>query len=108
MPKLDLCVCVCVCERDQGNSVCERERDRGNIYLKKKKVHFQKAKEEEKIFVFSLIKIITSHTKHCQTTQSTTTPPGHNAMKFSAEVSAAHVAAKVKGPEPAHIDTCWH
>ena len=42
--------------------------------------------------------------EHCHTTQSTTTPPENNAVKFGAEVSEAHAAARVKGPEAAGID----
>ena len=37
-------------------------------------------------------------------TQSTATPSGYNAMKFSAEVSEAHAAARVKGLEAAGAD----
>ena len=46
--------------------------------------------------------------EHCHTTQSTTTPSENNAVKFGAEVSEAHAAARVKGPEPANVDnkTC--
>ena len=37
-------------------------------------------------------------------TQNTATPSGNNAMKFSAEVSEAHAAARVKGPDAANND----
>ena len=37
-------------------------------------------------------------------TQSTATPSGYNAMKFSAEVSEAHAAARVKCPDAADVD----
>ena len=58
--------------------------------------------------MFPVIKIITSHRKHCHATQSTATPSGNNAMKFSAEVSEAHAAAEVKGPGAADGDNCSH
>ena len=45
-----------------------------------------------------------SEKKHCHTTQNTATPSGNNAIKFSAEVSEAHAAARVKGPDAANID----
>ena len=54
----------------------------------------------------SLFKIITSQKKlyHTSTTQNTATPSGNTVMKFSAEVSEAHAAARVKGPEAANVD----
>ena len=36
--------------------------------------------------------------------QSIATPSGNNAMKFSAEISEAHAAARVKGLEAANVD----
>ena len=54
--------------------------------------------------MFPLFKIITSQKKLCDTTQNTATPSGNNAMKFSTEVSEAHAAARVKGPETVDVD----
>ena len=58
--------------------------------------------------MFPLFKIITGHTNHCHTTQSSTTPSGNNARKFSAEVSDVNVAAKAQGPQVADLDNCSH
>ena len=54
--------------------------------------------------MFPLFKVITGQKKHCHTTQNTATPSANNAMKFSTEVSEAHAAARVKGPEAADVD----
>ena len=81
----------------------QRQRDQGKLFLK----YAQWQKEQTKNVNFlhvPLLMIITSQKMHCHTTQSTATPSGNNAMKFSAEVSGAHVAARVKGPEAANID----
>ena len=53
--------------------------------------------------MFPLFKIITSQQKRCHTAQNTANPSGNNALKFSAEVSKVHVAARVKGPEAADV-----
>ena len=55
-------------------------------------------------FMFLLFQVITSQKKHCHTTQNTATTSGNNAMKFSAEVSKVHAAARVKGPEAANVN----
>ena len=54
--------------------------------------------------MFPLFSVITSEKKHCHTTQNTAAQSRNNAMKFSAEVSEVHAAARVKGPEAAGID----
>ena len=46
-----------------------------------------------------LLKIINSQKKkHCHTIQNAATPSGNYAMKFSAKVSDAHAAVRLKGP----------
>ena len=52
---------------------------------------------------FLCSKSITSQKKYCHTTQNTPLS-GNNAMKFSTQVSEAHTAARVKGPDAADFD----
>ena len=69
---------------------------------------FETEGDLERSVMFSLNQIITSLTKCCHRIQSTATPSGNKAMKFSAEVLEVHAAAKVKSPAAADIDNCLH
>ena len=55
------------------------------------------------LFFILCSRSITSQKKYCHTTQNTTLS-GNNAMKFSTQVSEAHAAARVKGPDAADFD----
>ena len=91
-----MCVCVCVHACVRG----ERERESScfeNMHVDRtyKKCGFSSC--------FLCSRSITSQKKYCHTTQNTPLS-GNNAMKFSTQVSEAHAAARVKGPDAADFD----
>ena len=86
-----MCVCVCVhaCVRWERENSCFKHTHIDRTY---EKCGFSSG--------FLCSRSITSQKKYCHTTQNTT-PSGNNAMKFSNQVSEAHAAARVKGPDAA-------
>ena len=102
-----ICVCVCVCVRAcmcERERLRERKRDRDQENGSLKLCTLTEATDEKGELSSCYLcsrslpvrkSIVIQQKRHCHTTQNTATPSGNNAMKFSAEVSEVHAAARV-------------